>query len=101
MRRVARRGDRALALVQCGEDIIQVSGQIVQSSNDTFAENRGVARFGDRVSLGCGKVGRLTQRVSRKSRVNSRRVALFNSGITGPGILRGWVISASRTVFAG
>jgi hypothetical protein len=74
---------------------------MVQGSYNVFAESRPVARFGDKASLGCGKVGQVVSRTTRKTYVNARRVALLNSSIRGPGILRGWVAQASRSVFAG
>lgn len=89
-----------MAYVRCGKKIVLVSGQIVQGSPDTISENASVSRQGDKCRLGCGKVGRLTQRLTSKTYVNSRRVGLFYSGITGPGILRGWVARAGRSVFA-
>ena len=99
--RVAVRGNRALAYVVCGEDIILVGGNIVQGSPDNFAEGSNVSRVGDRVQLGCGKVGRIMSRVARRTLANGRRVGLFNSGVTGAGIIRGWVTGSTATVYAG
>ena len=99
--KVVRLGDRAAAYVVCGEDIIFVSGSVAQGSRDTFSESSKVARYGDKVILGCGKVGRITTRTARTTFVNGRKVALLGAGVTGSGIVRGWVARAGRTVFAG
>jgi len=101
MRRVARLGDRALALVKCGKKLRWVSGRISRGSANTFAEGRPVARHVDKVRLGCAKTGRIAYNVARKTLVNFRRVALIFSGIIGPGIVRGYVIQAARSVYAG
>jgi len=98
---VARAGDRAVAWVVCGEDIVFVGGSIAQGSRDVISEGSQAARYGDRVTLGCGRVGRITFRVARNTIVNGQRVALLGAGVTGPGIVKGWVIRAGRTVFAG
>ena len=101
MGRVARLGDRALAYVRCGKKVRFVRGRIAQGSKDTFVEGGKVALRGGRVTLGCGKVGYITLRTSRTTFVNSRQVALLHSGVTGPGILRGWIARACRTVTVG
>jgi hypothetical protein len=43
----------------------------------------------------------MTYRVARTVYVNGRKVSLLGAGITGPGIVKGYVIRASRAVFAG
>lgn len=98
---IARRGDRALAYVRCGKKIRLVRGHIATGSPDTFSDGAQAGRYGDRVSLGCGKSGRVTGAVARDTIVNSRGAALRNSRVTGPGILRGWIASSGKTVVAG
>jgi uncharacterized Zn-binding protein involved in type VI secretion len=98
---VTRLGDRAVAYVVCGEHIVFVGGHVRRAAISTFANGRPIARFGDTVQYGCGRVGQITQRVARRTYVQARRAALYNSGVTGPGIVRGWIIQGSPDTFAG
>lgn len=90
-----------MAYVRCGKKILFVGGFISQASPNVLANGLPVARFGDRVLYGCGKSGQILTQTARRTYINFRRAALFNSRVYGPGIIKGWITRGSTSVFAG
>ena len=56
---VARVGDKTFGICSCHKTPIAVSGTIVIGSQDTFSEDRPVARIGDTVVASCGHTGKI------------------------------------------
>lgn len=98
--RIAVIGTRALALVRVGDTVRWERGFVMQGSSNTLAETAGVSRLFDKVQLQ-STVGNITSRVTQKTLVNGLPVGLFYSGVTGPRIIKGWIIDSVRTVWAG
>ena len=92
-------GSRALAWVVRGEDIVLESGTISRGSPNVFAETAGVGRLGDQVTYQSTS-GQVSGNVTRRSTANGRPMAVLGSTVTGPRIIKGWITSSTRTVYA-
>lgn len=101
-RGVARLGDTVVGICSGPGHVVNLSttGTIITASNDTQANNRGVARIGDRVQLDCNSdhFGIIDEGSSDTT--SNRVTARLGDRVVGDGItFEGTIDTASSDVF--